>query len=230
MKNRKNLLLIVIVFVIMLIPKSANAIGICGADTFNKYKTDALKIQINYDLYKDDNNKAYFKATALNVNEDFIIKFDGVTYKAPKGSTTIKFDMLLNQQKTYYFSIYTDTSSKECPMAMVGQKKITTPKYNYYSENDNCVEYEEFPLCDKYYEGEIKSYEYFIGELIEYKKTLNNDVEEYKDDRSLIQKFIDLCSDNIEITVTIIAIIVIIIAIFIGKAIYKKAKRVKIRL
>ena len=228
MKNRKYLLIFLLLLIIY-IPKRVDAIGICGAEELSTYKSQALKISFNYKLVKTDNDEYFFKVTALNVNENFVIEYDGRTYQMSSDSNSFTFDGLFAPKGEYIFKIYTSDSLDECPMAYVGTRKLKTPKYNPYSEADDCIEYEEFPLCDKYYEGDIESFDDFKKQLHEYLETYSIHVEDYKDERTIWDKFIELYKDNIEISVTITALIILIIIAIIIKKVYRWATRTKIK-
>ena len=229
MKNKTKLILFIAAF-IFFIPFNVHAIGICPARSISKYRSSAQKITFKYELYKVEEGEGIFKVTALNVNPDVVIEYEGIEYKAANKSNTIQFEETFLQNREYSFSIRTNDELDECPRAYLTTKSIKTPKYNFYSENDACIEYEEFPLCNKYYEGEIKDYNEFEEKLHEFIESTKTHSEEYKDDRSLIQKIIDFYLDNIEICLSITILIALVIVIHIGRKIYRKAKRIKIDL
>jgi hypothetical protein len=229
MKNRNKILIVLFLLVIVLLPNKANAVGICPAKTLSKYRTEALKVKVVYEIMKNEGVKTMFSFTASNLDENLEIHFNDNIYRGTKNNNKIVINGVYEDNKTYNFEIYTQ-DMKTCGKAYLTTKKVTIPKYNIYSESDECVEYEEFPICQKFYEGEIKDYNDFISQLSTLKKESESKVEKYEDNRTIIDKIIEWFSDNIEITVGIIAVIVLIILIFVIIKIRKIKKRVKVRI
>lgn len=227
MKNRLKFILIVFALIFVL-PLKVNAVGICPAKQISKYRTDAQKIKFSYELYKVEEEQGLFYVTATNVNPNIVIEFEGIEYRASNDSTSIKIEETFLQNREYKFNIRTNDDLDICPRAYLTTKTIKTPKYNPYSELDVCIEYEEFPLCHKYYSGEIKDYNEFNTKLKEFINDTKSDIPPVKDDRNIFQILIDLYMDNIEISVAITTLIVLIILLHIGRKIYRKSKRIKI--
>lgn len=227
MKNKA--LMTAFLLIILLIPIKANAIGICPAKQLSKYTSEAYNVKASYELYMTEDDEARFRVTFTNVSTNLKIKFNNQYYYGTKESK-VSLSSTLEPNKEYQFEIYTNESMNLCGNAFLITKKIKTPYYNIYSALDECIEYEEFPLCGKYYEGEIKDYNDFQYKLNEYIESTKSKTEKYKDDRTIFQKILDWCSDNIEITAAVISVIVLIILVLIGRLIYKRAKRTKIKM
>ena len=117
-----------------------------------------------------------------------------------------------------------------CVGEFLYSKKVKLPKYNKYSEYDDCIEYEEFPLCNKWYDGEIDNDDYFYQKLEEYKNSLKpaEKPANVKEEKNLFQKIIDFYMDNIAFTLPITIILALIIIVLIIRKIIIKRKRVKI--
>ena len=229
MNDRYKNILFLLLLVVFLLPVKINAEGICPAKTLSKYESEAFKVKITYETAKDYYNETKFRFTVTNLSKNIKIVFNNKTYNGG-GRETIEINGLYEDNQEYQFKIYSSDSLKLCGDAYLTTKKVKIPKYNIYSELQECIEYEEFPICQKFYQGEIDGYFNFIEQLEALKEASKSQEEEYKDERTLIQKIIDWCSDNIEITVAIISVIVIIIVAFIVLKIRKHIKRVKIKL
>ena len=167
--------------------------------------------------------------TVTNLPSNMEIRFNGKSYVGVEGKNAIQINGIYDDNAEYSFEIYTKKMAT-CGDAYLITKKVKIPKYNVYSESDQCIEYEEFELCNKWYDGEIKDYLDFVEKFEQYKKEIQNQTEEYKDERTFFQKILDWCSDNIEITVSIIVVVIIAISIPIIIKINKIRKRVKVKL
>jgi hypothetical protein len=212
-----------------MIPKDVNAVGICSARDLNKLRSEALKIKVSYKTVKNSEGITKYNITISNLSTNLVIKYNGIAYSGTPNNTSVTIPGLFEPKGTYSFEIQSG-DLQICGHAYLSTKKITLPYYNKYSEADECVEYEEAPVCQIHYEGEIKNYNDFLTQLDSYIKSIAPEKEPYKDTRNIFQKIIDWCKDNIEITVAIISILVLIILIFIIVKIHRYRKRVKLRL
>ena len=227
--KKRLLIVILFVMVLFLIPKNADAVGICPAKQLSKLQTEALKVKVIYNQERSYEDVTMFRFSVLNLSDNLEFEFNGSKYSGSKDTESILVNGLYEDNNEYSFKIYSK-DLKVCGKAYLTTKKVTIPKYNIYSEYQECVEYEEFPLCDPWYDGEIKDSKDFLQQLGAYIESTKSKVEEYKDERSIFQKIADWCSDNIEITVVIVTILVIAITIPIAIKINKIRKRVKVKL
>ena len=225
----KNKVLLIAFLLLLLIPIKANAIGICPAKQLSKYTTEAYNVKSSYELFKTESEEARFRITFTNVSNNLKIRYNGRDYYGTKESK-VAISTTFEPNKEYQFEVYSNDNMQICGNAFLVTKKVKTPYYNKYSELDECIEYEEFPLCGQYYDGKIESYDDFQWKLEDYKKSMESETEKFSDERTFIQRIVDWCSDNIEITVAIISVIVLIILAIIARIIYKKVKRTKIKL
>jgi len=103
------------------------------------------------------------------------------------------------------------------------------PKYNKYSKYEECIEYEEFPLCNKWYQGDIPDEEYFFEKLEEYKKTLvKPDEPIVVAEKSFWDKVIEFYNENKVLSISVISIVSLSIVSLIVVKVVRRKKRVKI--
>ena len=109
-------------------------------------------------------------------------------------------------------------------------KKLDLPKYNLYSERPECIEYEEFPLCNKWYQGNIKSYEEFEIKLQNYIDSLKpvEEKEDKKEEKGILQKLIDFYVEHIVYTGIVTVVVVVGLGYYIVKKLINRKNRVKI--
>ena len=224
----KKVIILMITFLIVFLPSKVNASNICNTTKYDNLKKEAYQIQFNYELKFDKGHNPYFELTAYNVSPDIIIIFDGNEYVGDKNNQ-IKFLNAFESGKKYEMKMYggTDTS---CAEQYIYKKTVEFPKYNSYSERDECIEYEEFPLCNKWYKGEITDDNYFEEKLEEYKKSLEKGEEkkEVIKEKSIIDQIIDFYLNNLIITVPLTILFVLVIIVIIIRKIIRKKKRVKL--
>ena len=225
--KKRNCILLIFLFMLIIVPKNVNAVGICSAKSINKLRSEALKVKPSYNTVENSEGVTKYTITINNLSTNLVIKYNGVNYSGTPDNNSITIDGLFEPQQTYSFEIYSGDLGT-CGQAYLSTKKLTLPYYNKYSETDECVEYEEAPICQKHYEGEIKNYNDFLTQLDKYVKSLGPEKEAFKDNRNIFQKIIDWCKDNIEITIGIISVIALITLIIIIIKIHKYRKRVKL--
>ena len=226
-KNKIILVISILLFICSM--KIVNAANICNSTKYNRYKAKAYEIKISYELKFDKNNSAYFELQADNVSSDLIIIYDGNEY-FPDRNNHIDFINAFEDGKTYEIKIYGGRDTP-CVEEYLYTKRVDLPKYNKYSERDECIEYEEFPLCNRWYKGEIESDEFFENQLEEYKKSLEKKVEPKKvekEEKSFFGKIIDFYKNYIIITLPITLIAVGGIGYVVFRIIKRRKNRVKI--
>ncbi len=208
MKKKLFVFLLMIIFFGTIQPVNA-ARQICTRSRLSEFKTKAYQITANYELHTSENELYYFTITFSNVQPGIVGTFLGSSIKYEEGKDLYTMSAALDGGKTYEAKFYVDEKNV-CAGEYLYTKRITIPKYNKYSERSECIEYEEFYLCNKWYQKDIKSLDYFLEELEKYKESIKKKPPEKldKDDRNIFEKIADFYSDNITITgpLTIIAI------------------------
>ena len=230
MKDRKNIIvLLILVLGIFMMPRDVEATPICLKSTKSKYELSARKAKFTYSLVRDEYGEAYYKINVTNLDSSLVVKDSSHVYSSTDGSA-IQLMGRFEPENEYTFKIFTADGLYECGNAYLVSKTISLPYYNSYSERSECVEYEEFPLCGVHYKGVIESNEDFDNQLKEWLKLNQNEVEEYKDERNLIQIFIDFYNDNLQISVIITIILGLLVLALIIRGIIRRFKRSKINI
>lgn len=219
-------IIIVILITIFLVPINIYAMPLCTSKIFSELKNKAYKVTFEKEFKKDENGDAYFEITATNLPEELEIYYAGTTYKKNTDNEVITINHHFNPGETYTFEINV-SYGYTCVGETAYKRKVTLPKYNIYSENSACIEYEEFELCNKWYKGDIPDINYFVNKLEEYKKSLNPE-EEIKEEKKIFEKIIDFYIDNMIYTIPITIVVVGGITYFVVTSISKKKKRAKI--
>lgn len=219
-------LLFAIVLFLMFIP-SVNAANICTATKYNNLKAKAFNVNLSYELKFDANHKAYFEVTVMNMTEDLILVFNNVTYEV-KDNNPFLIQTRLEGGNSYNFNFYGGYNGP-CVEEFIYTKTVRLPVYNVYSEREECIEYEEFPLCNKWYQKEIVSDNAFLDALELYKESLNkkDPVDLDEDNRNIFQKIFDFYMDSLLLQIVSVVLIIGIIYVVVKKSIDRK-KRVKI--
>ena len=137
----------------------------------------------------------------------------------------------------------------DCVEEFLYKKTIKIPKYNVYSEREECIEYEEFPLCNKWYSGEISGDEFFLKHesedfLVDAKDKLSStqltkNIDSLKKtepekkeeivEKNIFEKIIDFYVKYIVICLPITIIIVGVVVFFIVRRLIRRKNRVKIK-
>ncbi len=229
-KKYKYLTFFILLFALFaFVPTKVEALPLCRGSIKRALKEKAYKLEFKTELVITESYDYYYKISVSNVEEDLKIKFNGITYAGNKEKNVVQFAERFEPGKTYTFEIDV-ADARTCAGETVATKSISLKKFNIYSTLDECVEYEEFKLCNENYNGEIKDYYQFRSELDEYiKNKEESESRDYKDGRNIFQKFIDIYVDNIEISVTITALLIIAILAFVINKIINRINRVKLR-
>ena len=195
---KKNKVITIFLFLFLFLPISVNAEGLCTSTKFNKLKKEAFEAQLVYELNFDKEHNSYFTVDVYNVGPDVMMIFNSNIY-LPDKDGHIALESVLQGGGTYEFKFYGGYQT-DCVEEYVYSKKLKIPKYNPYSEREECIEYEEFPLCNKWYKVDIDSPEYFEEQLENYISSLRKDEpkkEEEVIEKSIIEKIIDFYVKNI---------------------------------
>lgn len=211
----------------MLLAITMKTEALCTSKKYSNLKMIAYKSEVSYELQFDSNHNYYYVLTVNNVDPSILVEFNGETYEPENG--TVVIPAVVQGGSTYdvklYGGYYTD-----CVEEYLYTKKVTLPKYNRYSERDECIEYEEFYMCNKWYGGEIQSDEVFEEELNKYKASLTEEEKEEKKEESknIFEKIIDFYTNNKIITIPITVIIVGFILYKVVVSIIRRKNRVKL--
>lgn len=204
---------------------------LCTSKALNEMKTKAYKINLSYELKFDEAGSPYFSVSINNIQEGTEVRFDDVVYEYDANTTSQTIATALEGGTTYEFEIYS-SYGYPCTGEILYTKKLALPKYNKYSEWEECIEYEEFPLCKKYYSGNIENDEYFYKKLNEYKNSLKQDTipNEKLSEKNFFESIIGLYIDNLSITLPLTIVLLGLLIIFIAKKIIDRKKRIKIKI
>ncbi len=227
--NKKVVLLLL--FVIFIIPNTVLAYRIpCTTKNLNKLKNAAYSVNITYDFKDGENNTHYFEIYVSGLTSGLEVRYGNmmVSYDANKDIQSITTNEGGNV--TYNFDIYAAPGSA-CDGYKVLSKSITLPKYNVYSEREECVEYEEFRLCNKWSKENIPNGAYFDDELAKYKASLNKKSEDPDRPKSnIFDKFIDFYLDNLYICIPITIVLAGALVFIIIRSIIRRKNRIKINI
>lgn len=203
---------------------------ICSTRAYSDLRTKAYNVSFSYELKFSDDKTPYFELTYTGLKEGVELRVGENSYTYSENGASSKISTSFpNTGGTYEFDMYGEYGYA-CVGELLYTKKIKLPKYNKYSEYDDCIDYEEFSLCNKWYDGEIANDDYFYQKLEEYKNSLKKEEKpvEIEEEKTLIQKIIDFYVDNIVFTLPITVILVLLIIVLIIRKIIIKKKRVKI--
>ena len=200
---------------------------LCTNRKINELLSKARNIKANYELKTNEDGGKYFRIKISGLTKDLILNLNDLNYSYEQyGDTFYTLDNIPSTGGNYVLKFYGGLEHA-CAEQFITRKNIKIPKYNLYSELDQCVEYEEFPLCAKYYEGEIKSSFDFNEQL---QKWIDDNKVEYEIvEQSFFDKIRNYIEDN-QLLVAIVSIVIIaIIIIIIILKLYKRSKRQKIK-
>ena len=204
---------------------------VCSKSAESKMRAKAYKVEFSYELKFDSSGEAYFEISYANLQEGIEIHYGENVYKYDPENTsgTIK-TLFQNTGATHQFDMYA-SYGYPCVGEKMYSKKVTLPKFNKYSQYDECIEYEEFALCHKWYKGNIENEEEFYDKLNEY--ILSLQVEEEKpveepEEKNIFEKFIDFYVKNLIITLPVTILLLVVILVVVIRKIIRRKKRVKI--
>lgn len=225
---KKGIIYCLFVTMLFLNVPNVEAAHLCTGSKINDLKIKAYNSQIVKEQKFDENHISYWEITIYNVDKDILVIHNGATYEPDKDGT-IKLDTRFNGGIYYEINFYGGYET-DCVEEFVYKKSELLPVYNYYSERDECIEYEEFPLCNKWYKGTIESEEDFLQQLEEYKESLKpkeepkNDV----DNRNIFEKFIDFYLENKTYTVPITCVLGVLLVAYTIRSLIRRKNRVKL--
>ncbi len=206
--------------------QKVEAAPLCLAKERQKYENIASKLKFDYEHVKTENGY-YYEIKVTGGDSNLVIEYEGKTFSL-QDDTYLTLNEGFKDNNSYIFKIRIKDGVR-CGGEAVATRVVSIPKYNIYSEYDICVEYEEAPVCAKYYKGELKNEKDFIDKLYEYiNKTKSGKYEKYKDTRNIFQTFADFYMDNIEISVAITMILIAAATYFIVNKAIRRKNRVKL--
>ena len=224
---KKTIVLIITLFVFVNIIGIAkvNAGAICTEKDLNELKMKAYNVSLSYKIKKTKEGVHYYEITITNLQDGFVAKGSGVTIY---GDGEVKIaERLLTDNLNFEIDLYAGPYTA-CKNQKIYTKKLTLPRYNIFSEREECIEYEEFPLCNPWYKEKVTEFT-FETELQKYINSLKK-VEEEKStkEKSTIEKIIDFYIENKIITIPITIAVVGGITVIIINKIKRRKSRVKI--
>jgi len=229
----RKLIIYIVLFIAFVVPSiNVNAIDIskliCDDDNVYDIKKKAMNMKTTYEYREDKINGKHFKIKVSNLNPDLEIRTYGRRYNYTQdGDTFYLLQPFGINGENVELLIY-GAESHACKDQYVTTVNVKLPKYNSYSELDECIEYEEFPLCNRFYKGEIKSLEDFRIKLQKYVESVNKKPERVKDN-NIFDKLLSFIEDNQLLSAIIgLLILAIIIAIVVRKII-RRIKRTKVK-
>lgn len=225
---KKKLFTFIFTFV-LLICFSVKVEALCTSKRYSNLKMLAYKSEVSYELNFDEKHNPYFLLTVNNVDKDVLVMFSDMIYEPVDG--IVKIPTRLTGGTTYEVKLYGGYNTA-CIEEYLYTKNIAVPKYNKFSERDECIEYEEFYLCNKWYPGVINDEKSFENELDAYIKSLTNKEEEKKPEKekSIFEKAIDFYTNNLIFTLPITILIVLFIGYKVVVKIIRRRNRIKLNI
>lgn len=202
----------------------------CSTKELNNLKQLASNIKISYELYDDTYNSEhvyYFNVLIANLNEKIYIRAYNGSTEEYNGSSEVKFN-LLREGRSYSFYIYASSKSP-CKDILLLTKKVNIPYYNDYSQKEECGNFPDFELCQKYYGGIIESDDHFYKQLEQYKKSLTEKTDNIIEKTNIFQFVVGFYVENLIITLPTTLLILTIIVFLVIKII-KNKRKIKIKL
>lgn len=207
---KKNFL-IAFALTLLLFPIGAHA-ELCTKDYYNTLKEKASKVNVEWNLVEDDDKRS-IEVVISNMDKDLMLIYADSVYEYNDGNDIVLVNGI-SGGKEYQFKFY-GAYYTPCTEEYVYTKNILIPKYNIYSELEECKEYSKWELCDKWYQGEIKDKGDFYEKLNEYKEKINSGEIKIEDEKD---------SHNSLIILLVSGGIIIIIAICLTIK-YKRKKK-----
>jgi hypothetical protein len=174
MRNKKSILIYVIltILTVILFLPHADARIVCTKSEKNNLKNKAYKATLSYDFKKNDKGEHYFEVIIDNIEEGIEVKINNSSLGSGDKNGKIVIGEYFSDGEEIVVDFYA-AYGEACVGQKLYSKKLTLPKYNVYSEYEECIEYEEFALCNRWYKGDIPNYDYFRTKLDDYIKALN---------------------------------------------------------
>ena len=240
MKSRVFNILILFVAVVFMIPMAVFAddeeidldSDYCTQRRIRELTESLLNVRISYKPVKKDDNKYEFIVSIINMPNTVYAEMKEMGIPFENSTSMSKFDLPITfpGNDSYKISFYA-LSDDACADELIYEKSFLLPKYNVYSELDECIEYEEFPLCNMYYKGDIKNLKDFKNQLNEFINSMKAESPPVDDgEKSVFAKIADFYTKNLIFTIpgTIIIVGIIVFVIIKVFVLNKKKKRIGI--
>ena len=172
----------------------------CSVQEMNELKQLATNIKFNYELYSEEGyrDNYFFNVYAVNFLDKFFIIFsegDMYTYSKDLDINGARYLDVFSAGNDLKFYIYASAETN-CANRQVAVKEVSLPYFNSYSLREECKGIEEFSLCQRYYNGNIKSEEYFLEQVQKYKKNGNSS----NGNKNILDYIVDFISNNLILT------------------------------
>lgn len=215
-----------ILFLILLIIIPTNIYAAeCTTSELNNLKISAISSQVTYN-YIDDNK---FEIIFTNLANTFYI--EDINSRVKITSNDDSTNKILTDYvggNNYTFNFYGSESSN-CPHVLLRVQHLTLPKFNPYSQREECKGNEGFELCSKWYLGNIKEDE-FNERLDAYikakenKKNESNNPNNNQNDKEIKETLWDKVMDYLNTKYVFVLVIIALLGI-VGIILLKLFKR-----
>ena len=165
MKKKYMFFVLLFIMGLLLIPSMKVNAGLCTQNVYDELSGRAKKITAEWSLYFDESHQAYFKVKLGNIDDDLMIIFNEDFYVPKDG--TVEISEYLMGGDVYKFKVYGGYDT-DCVEEYLYTKQIKVPKYNYYSEKEECKDNQEWKVCGQFYEGKIENDQDFYDQLNKY--------------------------------------------------------------
>ncbi len=155
--------LIIAVFIILFTPVICFA-DLCTTNKYNALKDKIKDIEIKWEFVEEEKQ---YKFTFKNVDPLIMVYYNDKYYESNDNKEAVIYTSAESGNE-YGFKLYGSYDSS-CIEEYLDTKNITVTKYNPYSEKEECKDNEDFELCKKLYDGEIKGEEEFEDKLTDYR-------------------------------------------------------------
>ena len=224
---KKSRLIILIFVMLLVLPLNVDAAGLCTSKKLSDLKMKAYNSELVYELKFDNYHNSYFLVTIYNVDKDVLLIFNSSIY-LPDSNGKIAIGTALQGGNNYEFKMYGGYDT-DCVEEFLYKKTIKIPKYNVYSEKEECIEYEEFPMCNKFYSKEIESEKVFYEKLEEYKKNISGEKQK-REKVNVIDQIFSFIEDHQVLCAAIGLILIVLVILIIVRKIRRRMKRTKIKM
>lgn len=200
-----------------LFPFSVNA----ECDYQRKAELSRIASNVQFSYNYDENNN--FTVNITNLTDDIYIKYeDYATLYDQFIQGSNEFQMVIPSGLTMKYSIYSKDSF--CPDEFIMDKFVSTPKYNLYSESEECKKNPEFKYCQRWMDTTIDQTK-FNTELSKYVNSLKSDNDKLESGESVFSIIFNFFKENIIFTVILVLCCFGVGMYIIYMEIYKERKK-----
>ena len=226
----KKKILFMIFVLMMIMPLGVKAARIpCTTKNYSKLKSLTYDVKLSYELTKNEENQTVFKINISNLKEELEVRYGNITINYDPEKPVQEITTVTGGGFKYEVDIYvTEALNRACVGEKIATKSVDVPKYNYYSERDECIDYEKFYLCNKWYKGNIENEEYFLDELDKYIKKNQEEEQDQEEKYNIIDRIIDFYKEHPFISITITVLIAGAIIFVIARKLIRRKNRIKL--